>query len=298
MTNLFYELSQLAKASPARSKKTQANRLAMLKQMSTQLLRRFKQMHAHELKGRHEKELLRIWAADGVSDATKRNREAVLRWWARAIGNPGAVSRSNKGLGFTPRRSIPTRSKAQELPPDQLATVRNPYVRMSLRLQRAFGLRREESILLQPVKADRGTHLALDPSWTKGGRGGGSGTVRLVPIVTPAQRALLEEAKALAGPGRLIPPSKDLKRQLNTYQDQTRRAGLRKMHGLRHAYAQARFHALAGFPSPLAGGPARQDYTPAERAIAEEVWLIVSEELGHSRTRITHTYLGTEAPED
>ena len=45
-------------------------------------------------------------------------------------------------------------SKARELPPDTLTQVRDRYVRMSLQLQRAFGLRREESIKIHPVQAD------------------------------------------------------------------------------------------------------------------------------------------------
>jgi integrase len=66
---------------------------------------------------------------------------------------------------------------------------------MSLRLQAAFGLRREEAIKIQPRWADRGDHLQLKASWTKGGR------ERTVPIRTAAQRALLEQAKQLAGSG-------------------------------------------------------------------------------------------------
>lgn len=48
---------------------------------------------------------------------------------------------------------------------------------MSLQLQQAFGLRREESIKFQPRYADRGDHIALKGSWTKGGREG-NGTFR------------------------------------------------------------------------------------------------------------------------
>ena len=49
---------------------------------------------------------------------------------------------------------------------------------MSLRLQQAFGLRREEALKIQPRWADRGEHLHLKASWTKGGR------ERTVPIRT------------------------------------------------------------------------------------------------------------------
>jgi hypothetical protein len=38
---------------------------------------------------------------------------------------------------------------------------------MSLRLQEAFGLRREESIKFRPSAAD---HIAIQSSWAKGGR--------------------------------------------------------------------------------------------------------------------------------
>ena len=48
--------------------------------------------------------------------------------------------------------------------------VNDPYVRMSLALQAAFGLRREEAIKFQPHYADRGDHIALKGSWTKGAR--------------------------------------------------------------------------------------------------------------------------------
>ena len=38
---------------------------------------------------------------------------------------------------------------------------------MSLELQQAFGLRREEAIKFIPSFADRGDHLVLKASWTK-----------------------------------------------------------------------------------------------------------------------------------
>jgi len=52
----------------------------------------------------------------------------------------------------------------------RLGRTTNPYVRMSLRLQAAFGLRREESIKFQPRYADHGDHIAIKGSWATGGR--------------------------------------------------------------------------------------------------------------------------------
>ena len=79
---------------------------------------------------------------------------------------------------------------------------RAPYVMASLKLQREFGLRREEAMKIQPEWSDQGDKLVLEASWCKGRR------ERDVPIRTEAQRAALDEAKALAATtekGSLIP---------------------------------------------------------------------------------------------
>ena len=90
-------------------------------------------------------------------------------------------------------------STAKVLDADTLVRVSDPCTRMSLQLQAAFGLRREESIKIKPGWADGGNILRLKDSWTKGGK------YREVPIASMQQRAVLEAAKALAGKGSLIP---------------------------------------------------------------------------------------------
>ena len=154
-------------------------------------------------------------------------------------------------MGYRTGSSCPTQSKAKDLAEEQLARVKDEHVRMSLRLQQAFGLRREEALKIQPRWADRGDHLQLKASWTKGGR------ERTVPIRTQEQRALLEQAKQLAGLGSLIPGGRQYIEQLRIYERHTANAGLSKMHGLRHAYAQQRYLELTGWPSPHAGGPTK-----------------------------------------
>ena len=66
---------------------------------------------------------------------------------------------------------------------------------MSLRLQQAFGLRREESIKIRPSGADQGNALRLQASWTKGGR------ERVIPIGMLEQRAVVDQAKKPADGG-------------------------------------------------------------------------------------------------
>ena len=65
--------------------------------------------------------------------------------------------------------------------------ITDPHVRMSLRLQAAFGLRREESIKFNLAMPTVATTLAIKGSWAKGGRD------RTVPITTPEQRTVLDK---------------------------------------------------------------------------------------------------------
>jgi integrase len=157
---------------------------------------------------------------------------------------------------------------------------------MSLALQQAFGLRREEAIKFMPGYANQGDHLILKASWTKGGK------ARTVPIRTAEQRQLLDRTHKLAGRGSLIPGSRSYVQQLRIYEGQTLRAGLSQLHGLRHAYAQQRYVELTGWKAPAAGGPLSKTLTPEQRDQDREVRLIISKELGHEREQITAVYLG------
>lgn len=159
-------------------------------------------------------------------------------------------------------------------------------MRLSLELQREFGLRREEAIKFQPAYADRADRLVLRGSWTKGGR------PREVPIATLTQREVLARAHELAGKGSLIPPHRSYVEQLRIYEKQTTRAGLDRMHGLRHAYAQRRYREFTGLRAPAAGGKPAAKLSATERATDREARLRIAEELGHNRAQITAVYLG------
>jgi len=176
-------------------------------------------------------------------------------------------------------------SKAKELG-DRLDRITDPHVRMSLRLQAAFGLRREESIKFQPRYADGGDHIAIKGSWAKGGRD------RTVPITTPEQRAVLDVARQLAGLGSLIPANKTYIQQRHVYDGQCKAAGLSNMHGLRHRYAQMRYEALTGWKASSAGGPSGRGLSPMQRMEDSHARQTISRELGHERIQITATYLG------
>jgi hypothetical protein len=217
---------------------------------------------------------------------TIKNRMAELRWWAEKIGKQNVIARDNDHYGIGNRQYVTNVSKARQLTGGELARITDPYTAMSLRLQAAFGLRRGESIKIRPEWADRGDRLALKDTWTKGGR------PREIPIRNAEQRQVLDEAKALAGRGSLIPAERSYVEQLRRFEYQCAAAGAHRIHGHRHQYAQTRYRELTGWPAPAAGGPRSRDLTPSQREADREARLTISEELGHEREQITAVYLG------
>ena len=286
MLTLEHQLKGLVRKDRTGSRVSQAQREQRLCQAARDLDRLGMRPRVGGLKPRHVEALIDDWQHRGLSAGTIKNRMVDLRWWASTVGKAGVVAGSNDRYGIDRRVFVSNESKARELPAEALAKVTDPHVAMSLRLQAAFGLRREEAIKFTAAYADRGDHLTLKASWCKGGR------AREVPIRTPEQRALLADVRALAGAGSLIPPELRYSDQLGRYERQTIRAGLDRMHGLRHAYAQRRYHELTGWPAPAAGGPATSELTPEQRDRDTLARVAISRELGHEREQITAVYLG------
>ncbi len=287
MLDLEYELRTLCRRNRDGARMTQAQREQRLRLIARELRGLgFRNMHAGSLKPKHVRALVAEWQARELSAGTIKNRLADLRWWAEKIGKPAVLANDNAHYGIEQRVFVSEQSKARALPDDRLLAVGDQHARMSLRLQAAFGLRREEAIKFQPGFADQGDHLRLKASWCKGGR------PREIPIRTTEQRQLLNECHKLAGVGSLIPPERTYIQQRRVYERHAARAGLSALHGLRHAYAQDRYQELTGHPAPACGGPASRVLAPEQRALDHQARLQVSRELGHEREQITTTYLG------
>ena len=90
----------------------------------------------------------------------------------------------------------------------------------------------------------------------------------------------------------LIPDDKSFKQQLKTYEWHVSNAGLDKMHGLRHGYAQRRYESMTGWKCPAAGGPVSKTLTTSQKTQDLHARLQISNELGHEREQITAVYLG------
>ena len=287
MQDLEYELRGMVRRASRTAYGTRAAREDVLMQAARALHEMgFRKMKPESLKPKHVEALVERWKQQGLTAGTMKNRMSHLRWWAGAINKAPVVARENAHYGIDNRRFVTGEDKGRQLETEKLSQVRDPHIRMSLRLQAAFGLRREEALKFSPAFADRGDRIQLKDSWCKGGR------AREIAVRTPQQRALLDEARRLAGRGSLIPDNKTYIQHLRTYERATVRAGLDKSHGLRHSYAQARYAQIAGWPCPAAGGPSRQSLIPAQRERDREARQQVSRELGHERISVVAVYCG------
>ena len=90
----------------------------------------------------------------------------------------------------------------------------------------------------------------------------------------------------------MIPVEMSYGGQLNRFKAQTARAGVDRVLGLRHHYAQARYAELTGWKAPAAGEPTSKQLSPEQKRIDREARLTISRELGHEREQITAIYLG------
>ena len=287
MQDLNYELKQLCARNRDGSFATQHDRERILTLIANQLREMgFVNMHLQSLKSKHVEKLVERWKAEGLSTGTLKNRMSELRWWAEKNGKANVVAKSNDVYGIADRRYVTNVSKARQLTSGDLAQVTDPHSRMSLRLQATFGLRRKESIKIQPAWADRGDTLFLKASWGKGRR------AREIPIRNAEQRRVLDEAKRFAGKGSLIPADRSYVQQLRRFEYQCDQAGIHRVHGHRHQYAQERYRELTGWSAPAVGGPRSKELTREQKLIDRQARLTISRELGHEREQVTAIYLG------
>ena len=287
MRDLNYQLKQICRRNRDGSYSTQAKRLHHLMMMANKLHDLgFHGMKARSLKPKHVDALVKHWMEQELAAGTIKNRMSVLRWWAEKVAKQNVIARSNEHYGIPDRQFVSNTSKATGVTAQDLDKITDPYVRMSLELQQAFGLRREEAIKFSPDFADCGDHIRLKPSWTKGGK------ERVIPVRTDQQREVLQRARQLAGKRALIPVDLNYIQQLRVYERLTANAGLSKMHGLRHAYAQSRYKELTGWKAPAAGGPVSKALSPGQKVLDRQARRTISQELGHIREQISSVYLG------
>lgn len=252
----------------------------------------FKLAHIKGLKPKHVHVLVSHWKNQGKNTATIKNYMSKLRKASKALEKPNLVKSKNDAYQIEKRSYAPKHNKA--IHHIDFSKCTDPHIRLSIEGQALFGLRREESMKFVLSEAWNARSLKIKPSWTKGGIG------RTLSITNEKQRQWLIEVSKLIKPGEsLIPVDRTYKHHLSHYQAQTKKMGVSKLHGLRHAYAQRRYHELTraldpqgqGLLCPMAGGVSSKNLKGLEKDLDRRVRMILTRELGHSRTNITKIYL-------
>lgn len=165
---------------------------------------------------------------------------------------------------------------------------------LMLRLELAFGLRREEVLHCRPWIADRGTDLRVYPGEGKNGR------PRDIPIATEHQRQILKYVQTKIGKTKRLGWEYDgngqpttLEKNLKRYDNLARRIGCTKkdlgvtLHGLRAQFAENSALFQAFIPATLGG--TTSDLPQEELEFRRT---LVSLSLGHEREKITAAYYG------
>ncbi len=151
MRDLNYQLKQLCRHCREGSHATQAKRERMLTLIANQLHELgYRGMSARSLKPKHIEALLEHWREQELNTGTIKNRMAAIRWWANKVDKRNVVARNNEHYGIPDRRFVTNESKAKTVTSEQLEKIKDEHVRMSLELQQAFGLRREEAMKIRP----------------------------------------------------------------------------------------------------------------------------------------------------
>ncbi len=236
-------------------------------------------------------------AVNTVMRLVTRKLSAPERW---QIVEPG------KDCGVSRRQCVPLESKAMsdEQHSQMQAEIGEPYATL-MALQRTFGLRFEESCLIEPALALREaerTRLITVHRGTKGGK------ARQVACDSHGIQ-VLQRALSHCGPtGTMIPVDMTYKRFRQHCYSQSRRIGMGGFHQERHAYGQKRNLELSGLQAPVVLGITKKEYIQyfaAQKGLTldeakfahSKVKLKISEELGHHRDNVTDTYIAMRNPD-
>lgn len=256
------------------------------------------------LKRKHIEWLVQHWVGARQSGGTIENKLTYLRalaaWMNKAnlVGTlDDYVNRKENGLVRSYVAEVDRSWEANGVNAhEKIAEIAStcPRTAVQLRLQAAFGLRIEESFMLQPVRAVNDIDMLLEVTrGTKGGRD------RVVPI--EEKYAVLEAAARLANPltGSTVPADRTLKQWRDWYYYVLARHGITKSglgvtsHGLRHQYLQEVYERYAGVAAPVKQSGARPDPELHAQAIRRVV-----EAAGHSRVTKANAYLSTFARQE
>jgi integrase len=242
----------------------------------------FKDVDPRALGGRHIEAMVKRWVSQGRSTATIRNYLSFLRTYAAWIGKPGMVLSPQHYVGaespHAHRYQVAVKDKSWSTAKVDISEVIRQiaefdmWVGLQLELCAKLGLRPKEARYFRPHGAiipreramERDAQALPHLQWfvqvvhgTKGGR------PRDVPLVSQAQRELIERLQALVPSGMFVGrPEFSAKQSQRRFYYVLQQFGVTKSdlgvvaHGLRHQHVNDLYEVLAGEPSPVrAHGP-------------------------------------------
>lgn len=185
-------------------------------------------------------------------------------------------------------RKLPTTSKEQLL---QAQADMPELAAIVAGLARELGLRSKEASLLNAtaiLKEAKEKLLVTIVDGTKGGRS------RKVPVTKPSQFDALIKAAHLQGDNRSLIPSHQTwvefrATTLYNGRAELKRTGIKNYHDFRAAYAADRYFEETGHLAPCNNNGRRT----AERSIDLQAREIIAEKLGHGRTDVLVSYVGS-----
>lgn len=259
---------------------------------------------------RHIRAIVAVWREEKRAPSTIQTYLSFLRGLALWLGKPGFI-RSPAYYGLSPaeyeRHEYAQRDKswtAAGIDIDALIeriSAFDRYVGASLRLIRAMGLRRKESVMLRPnrcVVAFEATGLPLEQRqadrYVRIKDGAKGGRLRFVPLDSVQRIAALEFAQAVVqeDDAHLGDPRHSLKHNLRRFDYVMARFSITAeglgatAHGLRHEAMIDHYTEKAGAAPPVRGG---SDVLPDVDAAAR---LSAAHLAGHNRVRASGAYLG------
>jgi integrase len=262
---------------------------------------------------RHIRAMVQVWRQDKLKPATIQTYLSFLRGLAKWLGKNGFVrSPAYYGLEVEEyqRHEAAERDKswtAQGIDIDSLiekVCAYDRHVGASLRLIRALGLRRKESVMLRPnacIVPFEATGLPAAEKqadqyvWIR--QGAKNGRQRFVPLNTPQRIASIELAQAVAArpDAHMGDPRHDLEHNLYRFGYVLGKFGITNRglgvtaHGLRHEALIEEFVVRTGQQPPVRGGG---ELAPEIEKAARQA---VAKLAGHSRKRASNAYLGQSA---
>ena len=257
---------------------------------------------------KHIHAMVQVWQKEHLAPATIQTYLSFLRGLGMWMGKHGFVrGPAHYGLSVEEyqRHEYAQRDKSWSAAGVDIDDVidqvhaYDQYVGASLRLIRAMGRRRKESIQFRPFEHVLPfSETGLPPESKAADRyvriKGKGGRVRFIPVDSPARLAavILAQSVVCNRDAHMGDPASDLKQNLRRFDYVLEKFGItfRELgvtaHGLRHEALIDHFELLTGQPPPVRGGVALP--RDADQFARKEV----SELAGHARIRASGAYIG------